>query len=940
VEEGTQRPLTRAYQQAVHDAALDAIVTVDEAGAIVEFNRAAEATFGYRRADVIGRRMVELLIPPALRAAHERGFRRHLATGESTVLGRRIELMALRSDGREFPIELSIVRLAQPGSPVFTAFIRDISERVRRDAAAAEAAAIVASSFDAIVGRTPDGTVTSWNASAERIFGYTAEEMIGSSLTIIEPQDRAGELEEISERLRLEGRLDPFETTRRCKDGRVIHVETTASPTTNGSGELVAVSSLSRDITDRKRSQLLLSAQATLLALVAAGRPLTELVHVLNQLLMQASSGGATAALITPGANPIEGATQVMGWESEILASDRALLGKLVMYYPGPCEPAEDDVKLAEIGLDAARIAIERLRAEEALRASEKRYRDLFENASEPIATVTLDNIITNTNATFQRTLGYTNDELVGTSLRDYLTDDGYNAAVREGERKLSGEVSVTSFEQEFIARDRTTVMMHVSSRIIEEDGRAVGIQATCRDITAHKQAQEQLVALAAANRHQALHDALTGLPNRTHFRERLAAAITSYSQGGSSFEVLMIDLSGFKQINDSFGHHCGDAVLRDLAVRLRGAVRESDTVARLGGDEFGVVITRPRDSGLLAGAVARVVTTLQKPVELDGVPVYVEANIGSARCPRDGIDSDLLLHRADMAMYDAKQKGFAHARFHADVPDEAASTLVRLAEIPRAIASRELHLVYQPQTALRTEVITNVEALVRWQHPTRGLIGPAEFIPAAERTALIEPLTAFILNDALAQSRRWRAAGLDVGISVNLSMRNLHDIKLPTNVESLLRKWGVPSNRLTLEITESAIASHPERAQEIIQQLSALGVLIAIDDFGVGYTSLAHLARLPINQLKIDRSFVTDLDTNSAHASIVGSTIALGHDLGVEVVAEGVETRAVRDKLELLNCDTIQGYLIGAPLPAEELEPRLRNPAEIKRPRASGAAA
>ena len=932
--------LSRSRQQAVHDAALDAIVTVDAAGAVVEFNHSAEQVFGYRREEVVGRRMVDLIVPPALRAAHEHGFQRYLASGEAQVLGKRLELPAVRADGTEFPIELSIVRLAQPGPPVFTAFIRDLSERVRGERFAAQAKAIVGSSFDAIVGRSMDGTVTSWNGSAERIFGYTADEMIGRPMQKLVPSERAGELEEITEHLRLEGRLDPFETTRRHKNGQVVHVETTASPITDSGGTMVGVSSLSRDITERKRSELLVTAQAKLLALVAAGRPVPELLDLLNRLLVEGASA-ATATVVTPHEAAVGGdAQRAPNWAGDIRAGDGSLVGTLALTYPTPCKPPRGDVELAAVGLDAVRIAIGRLRADEALRDSEYRYRDLFENASEPIATVTLDNIITETNAAFQRTLGYTEEELLGTSLRDYLTDEGYATARREGERKLSGEVSATSFEQEFIARDGTLVVMHISSRVIEEHGRPVGIQGTCRDVTAYRQAQAQLLALAETNRHQALHDSLTGLPNRPHFGERLDAALESHRESDAPFTVLMIDLSRFKQINDSFGHPRGDMVLRSIALRLQQATRETDTVARLGGDEFGMIITRCGDSDndALSVTVARIVAALQEPVELQGVPIHVEANIGSASCPSDGADAELLLQRADTAMYDAKQKGITHARFGAQAPQDEAGALVLLAEIPRAIRSRELRLDYQPQLALQTKLVTRVEALVRWDHPTRGLVPPGDFVPAAERTALIEPLTAFVLDTALAQAGRWRVAGIDVEIAVNLSMRNLHDVTLPTQLENLIRRWRMPSDRITLEITESAIASDPQRAEEIIRQLNALGIRIAIDDFGIGYTSLAHLSRLPISQIKIDRSFVADLDTQPGHVSIVRSIIALGHDLGLEVVAEGVETPSVRAKLELLDCDTIQGYLIGRPGPAADVEPSLQRGSSLK-PRRSIAA-
>ncbi len=281
---------SEARVRAMLDSALDSVVTIDHEGRVLEFNASAERTFGYARRDVIGKQMVELLVPPRLQAAHSRGLRHYLATGEGPVLGQRIEVPALRADGSEFPIELSIVRVEMPGPPVFTAYVRDISERVLRDAALRESAAIVGSSFDAIVSRTAEGTVTSWNAAAERIFGYRAEEMIGRSIGILAPPERAGELASVNERLRRFGRLEPFETVRVRKDGLRIDVETTVSPIVDTSGELIAVSAISRDISDRKRSETLSAGQARLLGLVAAGTQLAQLLDLVARFVEEQSS--------------------------------------------------------------------------------------------------------------------------------------------------------------------------------------------------------------------------------------------------------------------------------------------------------------------------------------------------------------------------------------------------------------------------------------------------------------------------------------------------------------------------------------------------------------------------------------------------------------------------------------------------------------------------
>ena len=858
-----------------------------------------------------------------------------------------------------------------------------ISERTLRDAALQESSAIIASSFDAIVSRTPDGVVISWNAAAERIFGYAAEEMVGRSFDVLEPVERSGELRWVNEQLRAFGSLAPFETVRVRKDGVRIDVETTVSPILDAAGELIAVSAISRDISERRRSEALSAGQARLLALVAEGTPLAELLDLVARFVEEQSTEVlASILLLDPdgvhlrhGAAPslpdsyreaIDGVAigpsvgscgtaayrreQVVVsdiasdplwadfrelardaglracWSSPILATDDTLLGTFAMYYREPRGPESHDLQLVGTAMHVVSIALERSLAEHALRRSEQRYRDLFENANEPIATVSLEDEITEVNAAFERVIGHSRAELIGSNLRDYMTAEGYELAVREGQRKLSGEVEGTTFEQEFIARDGHSVVLNVSSRIIVENGRPVGIQGICRDITAYKQAQAELRALAEQNKHQALHDSLTELPNRACFRESIEDAITSSRADNADFAVLMIDLDRFKDINDTLGHHYGDRLLVELARRLRSVLRHTDTVARLGGDEFGMLIpdlvTR---AGGLEPAVARVLAALDESFLVDGLPLHVEASIGIAMYPTHGGDVDILLQRADVAMYLAKQKGATHALYTPELDHHDSASLTLLSELPRAIRERELRLHYQPKVYARSGRLAGVEALVRWQHPARGLIGPDDFIPAAERTALIEPLTRFVLDEALGQCRRWQEDGSLVNVAVNLSMRNLHDLGLPAQITELLQKWDIPSDRLTLEITESTIAADPERTTTVVRQLSRLGVSIAIDDFGIGYTSLAHLARLAIDQIKIDRSFVTNMRADSHDAAIVRSIITLGHDLGLKVTGEGVETQAAYDRLTGLGCDLIQGFHVGRPVPAADITRVLR---------------
>jgi diguanylate cyclase (GGDEF)-like protein len=437
--------------------------------------------------------------------------------------------------------------------------------------------------------------------------------------------------------------------------------------------------------------------------------------------------------------------------------------------------------------------------------------------------------------------------------------------------------------------------------------------------------ASRRLRRQAEENRRQALHDQLTDLPNRTHFRERLQQALISAKRESESAAVLILDLDRFKEINDTLGHRCGDELLQQIGARMRGVLRESDIIARLGGDEFGALLVGLSDP--IAGtraAAERIQRSLAQPFLLQGLTLEVEGSIGIAVYPDHGEDVDTLIQRADVALYLAKENHSSVEIYSADRDRYTPARLTLLGELRRAIDASDLILYYQPEIEPQSGRVVAVEALVRWRHPHRGLVMPDEFIPLAERTGLIKPLTLYVLNAALAQCHAWRREGHDLHVAVNLSARNIHDLALPDDVALLLRKWDVPADRLELELTESAILSDPVRAGEVLTRLSSTGVRIAIDDFGTGYSSLAHLRRLPVDKIKIDRSFVRHILTDENDRVIVGSIIELGRSLGLEVVAEGVETDEMWIRLSVLGCHVAQGYFLSQPLPAADLLPWL----------------
>jgi diguanylate cyclase (GGDEF)-like protein len=449
------------------------------------------------------------------------------------------------------------------------------------------------------------------------------------------------------------------------------------------------------------------------------------------------------------------------------------------------------------------------------------------------------------------------------------------------------------------------------------------------------KRASRRLRLQADENEYLALHDHLTGLPNRTLFLDRARQAIAARRREGKGIAIMLIDLDRFKEVNDTLGHHYGDELLKELAARLRVLLRDADSVARLGGDEFAFLLPSVSDAQSAIQIAQRVGNALQRPFVLDGLPIETEASIGIALCPQHGEDVEALLRRVDVALYVAKETRTHYALYDFEQDEYQPQRLALIGELRRAIAGRELFLVYQPQAALVDGRVQCVEALVRWEHPDRGLVGPDEFIPLAQHTGLIGPLTLYVLETAARQCRAWREEGLDLSVSVNVATRNLLDLHFPAQVGEILAVAGLPTHALQLEITESSVLADPVRAAEILEVLSGMGVKLAVDDFGTGYSSLSYLSQLPVDQIKIDKSFVLAMPEDAHGTAIVRLTVALARDLSLEVVAEGVETEEAWSALRDLGSDFAQGYLLSRPQPADELTEWLRIHAAGHRPAA-----
>ena len=427
----------------------------------------------------------------------------------------------------------------------------------------------------------------------------------------------------------------------------------------------------------------------------------------------------------------------------------------------------------------------------------------------------------------------------------------------------------------------------------------------------------DRLTLQAAEREHEALHDALTGLPNRRLFQREVATAIARH---GTKAAVLLMDLNGFKDVNDTLGHEAGDLLLRDIGGRLQRTLEGTGMVARLGGDEFAVLL--PGVGGELAAKnVAReLLAVLEQQTTIERVRVDIGASIGIALCPAHGSEATTLLRRADVAMYTAKDKHTQVEVYDAERDHHSPERLALVGELRSTLERGELRVVYQPKADLRTGRVIGVEALARWQHHERGFVAPEEFVAVAERSGLIGPLTRHVLREALTQCRTWRLAGLPMAVSVNLSARSLV-ADLPNEVARILDETGVAASALTLEITESSIMADPEHTGQVLEELSAMGVGLAIDDFGTGYSSLTYLKRLPVDEIKIDKSFVLNMSKAEDDAAIVRSTVDLGRNLGLRVVAEGIEDAETWKALTTLGCDMAQGYFLSPPLTTAEFD-------------------
>lgn len=820
---------------------------------------------------------------------------------------------------------------------------------------------IVAIAADAIISVDEEQRIVLFNHGAEQIFGFQADEIIGQPLDRLIPDRFAeahrGHVREFGSGSTSARRMgERREITGRRKDNTEFPAEASISRVSER-GRTIYTTIL-RDVTERKHAETLLRQIAEGLSAVTGPAFFRSLAQLLAQTLeveyalvgrfveghqdristLSFYADGRFSDNVeydlsgTPCENiagqklciythnlrerfPHDALLVDMGVESYMGAplfdSSGRAIGLIAVLGRKPLRNTPLSESLFRILAGRASIEFERQQIVDQLSGALKEIENVMETIPDVLYMLDLDGRLIRWNQKAESATGRTKAQLDRLPLIDLIVPEEREIvfdAIRQGLTEGVSEV-----EAHLQLGDGTSTLYHWSFAGLKGGhGRVTGLVGIGRDISDRRRTE-------ATIRQLAYYDSLTGLPNRAMVHERLTQAVRSGERRQTPVAFLLMDLNDFKDINNTLGHHHGDLVLQQIGPRLRDILRQSDTVARLGGDEFALVLpdTDLEGAQLVAKKAHQV---LETPFNVDGLSIGVEASVGIALFPDHGTSASLIMQRADVAMYAAKRSGGGSAVYAAERDHYSPRRLALMGELRYAIEHNELTLYYQPKIHMESRRVIGVEALVRWKHPHRGMIPPDDFIPLAERSGLIKPLTQWVLSTALDQIRLWEEAGFQLSVAVNLSARNLLDAQLPDHLEELLRRTGARPNRLELEITESTIMIDPIRALDILTRLHLMGVPLAIDDFGTGYSSLGYLKRLPVSAVKVDKSFVKNMEANDNDAVIVRSTIELAHNLGLQVIAEGVETSYLWDRLTGLGCDAAQGYYISQPVPADAL--------------------
>jgi diguanylate cyclase (GGDEF)-like protein/PAS domain S-box-containing protein len=927
------------------DNALDAFIAIDASGRVIHWSLAAERTFGWTSGEAVGSLLTDNIVPPRYREAHRNGLERYLKTGEQRRLERRIEIQALRKDGVEIPVELSITPIGRGDELIFSAAARDISRgRALENEARRQASittSVLDSMADAVAVADRAGNLLMINPAGRRLLNMPASRT--SSGQTFRDYDLLHEdgVTRFSDGERPMARALRGESLSDVV-GRVSHegdppgpwISANGRPLLDSSGELAGGVVVFHDITGQREREAMLTAQALALREQASLLDLTRdavLARNLDDLITYWNGGAerlygysakeavgrrSNDLLRTTFSTP---SAQIM----QALATDKYWAGQLVHMTKSGKEVIVFSQWAAEMrGGEAYRYLetntdiTDRVKTERVLRQTQESYRLLVEKSTD-FAIITTDVLgsIQTWNAGAENIMGLTDEEAVGHHISEIFTPEDRTTDLPKHEldnARLHGRAEDNRWH---LKRDGSRFWASgVVMPLWNDDGRLRGFVKIMRDQTSQRLAEEQTHFFAN-------HDMLTGLPNRVYFSNELHKSIVASRRSHTPLSVLLLDLDRFKTVNDTFGHHTGDLLLKEVAMRIRSTLRENDFVARLGGDEFVVIqvdVTQPRAAETLAG---KLVEKLGQPYQLEGSEIVTGASVGVSTCPFDGGDVVDLLKKADLALYRAKSHGRGTWRFYQHPPTgDAGWAAEREDALRHALANNELLLYYQPQIDLDTWKISSVEALLRWKMHDVDMVLPNDFLAMAEESGIIVEIGEWALAEACRQVKRWQDRGMNgLRIAVNCSAQQFTS-DFVERMTPILRAARLPDNSLELEVRESMLTSVTGIKPQL-RALRALGVRITIDNYGTGTNPLIDLRDFEVDGLKIDRAFVEHLPHRRKDSAIASAIISLAQSLGIDVSAGGVETAEQLAYLKARACTSAQGYIFSAPLPADELE-------------------